>query len=185
MKAALAETNRSEEEINTLFNHWRTTVQEYESTNQRIDGLWQGHPVGATQLVLAERGELRKNLRAQIDRMIRDRRSDEFVRNFAGQWLQTRDVESVSIDARVVQAVGRQPDCINFLPSRREALMRRLEQVAQRLGRRLLTLDTRADDQAAALYRRLGWTETGRIPGFALDETGEARDTLFFWKQVG
>lgn len=66
-----------------------------------------------------------------------------------------------------------------------EALMRRAEQAAQRLGRKLLTLDTRADDQAAALYRRLGWQEGGRIPGFALDETGRAWDTLFFWRQVG
>jgi len=53
---------------------------------------------------LAERGELRKNLAAQVQRMLKDDRSDEFVKNFAGQWLQTRDVESVSIDARVVLA---------------------------------------------------------------------------------
>src|SRR5262249_2781724 len=29
-----------------------------------------------------------------------DPRSAEFVRNFVGQWLQTRDVETVSVDAR-------------------------------------------------------------------------------------
>ncbi len=52
----------------------------------------------------AERGELRQNLRSEIERMIADERSAEFVKNFAGQWLQTRDVESVSIDARIVQA---------------------------------------------------------------------------------
>lgn len=51
---------------------------------------------------LAARGELRKNLPAQIERMLKSDRSDEFVKNFAGQWLQTRDVESVSIDARAV-----------------------------------------------------------------------------------
>ncbi|WP_193214849.1 DUF1592 domain-containing protein [Luteolibacter marinus] len=53
---------------------------------------------------LAERGELRTNLPAQIDRMLNDGKSDEFVRNFAGQWLQARDVEGVSIDARAVIA---------------------------------------------------------------------------------
>ena len=53
---------------------------------------------------LAEKGELRSNLSSQIERMLKDRRSEELVRNFAGQWLQTRDVESVSIDARVVTA---------------------------------------------------------------------------------
>ncbi|MEO5716466.1 MAG: DUF1592 domain-containing protein [Luteolibacter sp.] len=53
---------------------------------------------------LAERSELRKNLPAQIKRMMEDERSDQLVKNFAGQWLQTRDVESISIDARTVQA---------------------------------------------------------------------------------
>lgn len=53
---------------------------------------------------LAERGELRKNLPAQIERLLKDDRSDEFVRNFSGQWLQARDVEGVSIDARAVLA---------------------------------------------------------------------------------
>ncbi len=53
---------------------------------------------------LASRGELRKNLEAQIKRMMADGRSDQLVKNFAGQWLQTRDVESISIDARIVQA---------------------------------------------------------------------------------
>ncbi|RYD19848.1 MAG: DUF1592 domain-containing protein [Verrucomicrobiaceae bacterium] len=53
---------------------------------------------------LAAKGELRKNLSAQVSRMLEDGKSDEFVSNFAGQWLQTRDVESVSIDARVVLA---------------------------------------------------------------------------------
>jgi len=53
---------------------------------------------------LAEKGELRQNLSAQVDRMLKDDRSDEFVENFAGQWLQARDVEGVSIDARSVIA---------------------------------------------------------------------------------
>ncbi len=53
---------------------------------------------------LAEKGELRKNLSAQVDRMLKNDRSDEFVKNFAGQWLQARDVEGVSIDARAVIA---------------------------------------------------------------------------------
>ncbi len=65
--------------------------------------LWSTMP-DETLLQLAERGELRKGLRGQISRMIQDEKSAEFVKNFAGQWLQTRDVEGVSIDARVVQA---------------------------------------------------------------------------------
>jgi len=49
---------------------------------------------------LAGEGKLRANLRAQVDRMFKDDKSRRFVRNFAGQWLQTRDVETVSIDAQ-------------------------------------------------------------------------------------
>lgn len=64
------------------------------------------------------------------------------------------------------------------------ALMQRAEQAAQRLGRSLLSLEARAGDAAEPLFRGLGWQEVGRIPGYALDETGEPRDSLFFWKRV-
>ena len=51
---------------------------------------------------LAEAGELRRQLPAQVNRMMSDERAAEFVRNFAGQWLRTRDVTQVSIDPIVV-----------------------------------------------------------------------------------
>jgi ribosomal protein S18 acetylase RimI-like enzyme len=51
--------------------------------------------------------------------------------------------------------------------------------------RTLLTLDTRAGDAAEALYRDDGWHEAGRIPGYALDRSGRARDTVLFWKGIG
>lgn len=53
---------------------------------------------------LADRGELKKNLAAQVKRMLADSRSEALVKNFTGQWLQTRDVEGISIDARMVLA---------------------------------------------------------------------------------
>ncbi len=55
---------------------------------------------------LAAKNELRKNLSAQVKRLLDDSRSQSLVRNFTGQWLQARDVESVPIDARVVQGRG-------------------------------------------------------------------------------
>jgi len=64
-----------------------------------------------------------------------------------------------------------------------EALMRRLEAEARRLGRSLLTLDT-AGPEADRLYRRLGYTAAGVIPGYALMPDGELCDTTFFWKQL-
>jgi hypothetical protein len=53
---------------------------------------------------LAEKGELRKNLAAQVKRMLADKRTSEFLENFPGQWLQVRDVEGISIDERTVLA---------------------------------------------------------------------------------
>jgi GNAT superfamily N-acetyltransferase len=66
-----------------------------------------------------------------------------------------------------------------------QALMAALEAEAAQRGRRLLTLDTRADDAGEALYRRLGWQEAGRIPGYALNADGSASATVFFYKQIG
>ncbi len=56
-------------------------------------------------LKLAGEGQLRKNLRAQIDRMLKDGKSERFVRNFVGQWLQARDVETMNIDARRILGI--------------------------------------------------------------------------------
>ena len=53
---------------------------------------------------LAERGQLRKSLSAQVKRMLEDPRSENLVRNFSGQWLQTRDVTGITINARAVLA---------------------------------------------------------------------------------
>lgn len=65
------------------------------------------------------------------------------------------------------------------------ALMLRAEQMAQRSGRGLLVLDTRAGDAAEPLYRDLGWQEAGRIPGYALNPDGQGlHDTLYFWKRL-
>ena len=63
-------------------------------------------------------------------------------------------------------------------------LMSRLEHEAVTRGRTLLTLDTRGGDRAERLYRSMGWTELGCIPGYALRPDGTLDDTLFFWKRL-
>src|SRR5262249_33852265 len=50
----------------------------------------------------AERGELGKNLKAQVQRMLKDPWASELARNFAGQWLQARDVDHVPLNAPVI-----------------------------------------------------------------------------------
>ncbi len=61
-------------------------------------------------LRLADSGQLRATLEPQVRRMMSDARFDGFLRNFVGQWLQTRDIENVSIDARQVLAREAIPD---------------------------------------------------------------------------
>lgn len=51
---------------------------------------------------LSERGELRANLKAQVQRMLKDPRSGELSRNFAGQWLKARNVDHVPLNAPVI-----------------------------------------------------------------------------------
>ncbi len=50
----------------------------------------------------AERGELRKNMTAQVKRMLDDPRCEALTRNFVGQWLQVRDVDGFTINTRAV-----------------------------------------------------------------------------------
>ena len=78
-------------------------LDEYALASRLSYFLWSTMP-DEELTALATRGELRTNLAAQVRRLLADPRAEQLVSNFAGQWLQTRDVESVSIDARVVQA---------------------------------------------------------------------------------
>tara|TARA_B100000927_G_scaffold186596_1_gene150358 strand:+ start:17810 stop:19768 length:1959 start_codon:yes stop_codon:yes gene_type:complete len=59
--------------------------------------LWSSCP-DEQLLDLAAKGELRKNLRSQVDRMLSDIKAQRFFQNFVGQWLQARDVQTVFID---------------------------------------------------------------------------------------
>jgi GNAT superfamily N-acetyltransferase len=63
-------------------------------------------------------------------------------------------------------------------------LMQHAEEAARLAGRTLLTLDTRAGDAGEPLYRSMGWTEAGRIPGFALNADRTLCDTVLFWKLI-
>lgn len=54
--------------------------------------LWSSMPDNEL-LSLAFRGELRNNLQAQVLRMLKDPKARELARNFAGQWLETRNLQ--------------------------------------------------------------------------------------------
>ena len=62
-------------------------IDEYALASRLSYFLWSTMPDDEL-FKLAEKGELRKNLPAQVKRLLDDYRSDRFVRNFVGQWLQ-------------------------------------------------------------------------------------------------
>jgi ribosomal protein S18 acetylase RimI-like enzyme len=65
-----------------------------------------------------------------------------------------------------------------------EALMQAAEGAARRAKRDLLVLDTDEDGAARRLYHRLGWTEVGTIPRFALMPDGSFCGSTFFYKSL-
>jgi|SRR5581483_1554133 len=63
-------------------------------------------------------------------------------------------------------------------------LMEALEDEARVDGKTLLVLDTVTGSPAYRLYVRLGWTEVGEIPDFALWPDGRLCATTVFYKRV-
>jgi len=85
---------------------------------------------------LASRGELRKNLDSEVDRLINDERSEEFVSNFTGQWLRLRDVPSAQPGKQVFPG---------FNPKLRNAMRRETELFFQEIIRQDLPMATLLD----------------------------------------
>lgn len=79
-------------------------IDEYALASRISFFLWSSTPDDVL-LKLAASGALREQLPLQIDRMLRDPRSARFAKNFVGQWLQSRDAETVPIQVRAVLGV--------------------------------------------------------------------------------
>ena len=72
-------------------------VSEIELASRLSYFLWSSMPDDEL-LSLAEAGHLRASLDRQVDRMLADPRSAAFAENFAGQWLETRNLDVVKPD---------------------------------------------------------------------------------------
>jgi hypothetical protein len=81
-------------------------IDEYSLASRLSYFLWSTMPDDEL-FHLAEQRELRKNLSAQVKRMLADSRSEALVENFVGQWLQVRDVEGIDINVFSVLARDR------------------------------------------------------------------------------
>ena len=73
-------------------------VDEYSLASRLSYFLWSSMPDERLMKLASER-KLRENLSTEIARMKEDRKFGSFYKNFVGQWLQTRDIEGVSINA--------------------------------------------------------------------------------------
>jgi len=110
--------------------------------------LWSSLP-DEPLLDLARKGQLRTNLTAQVNRLLDDPRSGRLVENFVGQWLQTRDVESVNIDPR--RALGiRDSDAARRIFNPR--LRRSMREETEMLFAHLLAKDRPATELLTADY---------------------------------
>jgi hypothetical protein len=87
-------------------------LDEYSLASRLSYALWSSLPdEELTQL--AARGDLRKNFRAQVKRMLADPKASALSENFASQWLQSRSVLDVPINSSVVMASEAVPGTTN------------------------------------------------------------------------
>ncbi|PAW82918.1 MAG: hypothetical protein B9S33_14395 [Pedosphaera sp. Tous-C6FEB] len=76
------------------------SVNEFSLASRLSYFLWSSMP-DEELLKLAERGQLRNHLEAQVRRMLKDPKSRSLVENFAGQWLQLRNLAIVQPDKKL------------------------------------------------------------------------------------
>lgn len=86
--------------------------------------LWSSVPDDEL-LSLAFRKQLRANLRAQVERMLEDPRSQRLVENFVGQWLQVRDIDTVPVSAKSILGLSSNREAARAFDPRLRSDMRR------------------------------------------------------------
>ncbi len=149
-------------------------VDEFSLASRLSYFLWSSMP-DAELFRLAGEGRLRANLSAQVDRMLRDPRSDELVRNFTGQWLQARDIGTVAINTLEV-----------FVREHPSPETEKAREVFRRVAR--IPDEKRTPEDVAALAEARKTFQTfSRLPKPALtDELREAmkRETEMYFAHV-
>ena len=77
------------------------TLNDFELASRLSYFLWSSMPDDEL-FALAAKGQLRANLDAQVTRMLKDPKAGALTENFAGQWLQLRQVDDVAPDQKAV-----------------------------------------------------------------------------------
>lgn len=109
MKAVLASPNfiyRRESQPNPNDPNETHPIDEYALASRLSYFLWSSLPDDELR-EHAQNGSLRHNLRSQVSRMLESPKATALVENFAGQWLQTRRMESVRPDRELFEAFSK------------------------------------------------------------------------------
>lgn len=171
--AVLASPNflyRAEDDAATPAVDGIRPLNDYELASRLSYFLWSSMP-DQTLFDLAQRGELHtpEQLAAQVTRMLADPKAQALVDNFAGQWLQLRDLDNMSPDPEMFQG---------FDDELRRAMRRETELVFWRIvseNRNVLEL---LDADYTYVNRRLA-------RHYGLDEFVSAADeTIDEWRLV-
>ena len=83
----------------TSENKSTRPLDDFELASRLSYFLWSSMPDDEL-LSLAYHGKVRQNVEAQVRRMLKDPKSQALVENFAGQWLQTRRLDSLQPDPK-------------------------------------------------------------------------------------
>lgn len=73
------------------------SLNEHELASRLSFFLWSSMPDDRL-FDLAGKGQLRRNLESEVRRMLKDPKANAFVANFAGQWLQLRNLRTIAPD---------------------------------------------------------------------------------------
>jgi hypothetical protein len=98
-----------EEAVESTAAPQHPLIDEYALATRLSYFLWSTMP-DEELLRLAADHKLRENLPEQITRMLTEAKFSEFIRQFTGQWLQVRDIDSIEINVFAVITGDQPPD---------------------------------------------------------------------------
>jgi hypothetical protein len=140
-------------------------IDEYSLASRLSYFLWSSMP-DEELFQLAAQNKLRQKLSAQVDRMLADKRSGEFIRNFGGQWLQARNIDSANVNAFAVLSKEQPRD------PKAEQMRARFRELVRKPPEELTDAEKKELQQARASFGR----RFGRFRQFAL--TSELRRAM-------
>ena len=147
---------REEETVPNSIDRY-PLLDEYSLASRLSYFLWSSMP-DEELFRLAARNKLRQNLSAQVSRMLADKRSSEFIRNFGGQWLQARNIDSANVNAFAVLSKEQPRD------PKAEQMRARFRELVRKPREELTDAEKKELDQARASFGR----RFGRFRQFAL-----------------